>query len=223
MEKRFFRQATYNKCIVCCIILIFDNKLIKLPEISWRNIGDTHLSANVMHKICVAFEGAYSCITIITRCGSKDTTCLHYAATLWAFFIRVLMKFLIFWINITESSSWEQKININYWKNFLWKKGRFDSSVYRAQDLSIAGRMLYHLSYGGSTQLFSQNLFTPHPATSIPWTNYYFFCLNHFTRLCHNSSKIGKNVIVKNVFYFEWNGLYMIAHLEGDALYLYVY
>ena len=28
---------------------------------------------------------------------------------------------------------------------------RFHSAGYRAQDLSIAGRMLYHVSYGGST------------------------------------------------------------------------
>ena len=32
---------------------------------------------------------------------------------------------------------------------------------YRTNDLSIAGRMLYHLSYGGSTQFFSENLFMP--------------------------------------------------------------
>ena len=29
----------------------------------------------------------------------------------------------------------------------------FHSAEYRAQDLSIADRMFYHLSYGGSTQL----------------------------------------------------------------------
>ena len=44
---------------------------------------------------------------------------------------------------------------------FLWKKERFYSAGYRAQDLSIAGRMLYHLSYGSSTKLFSRYLFTP--------------------------------------------------------------
>ena len=40
-------------------------------------------------------------------------------------------------------------------KNFLWKKERFHFAGYRAQGLSIAGRMLYHLSYGDSTKLFS--------------------------------------------------------------------
>ena len=35
------------------------------------------------------------------------------------------------------------------------------SAGFRAQFLSIAGRMLYHLSYEGSTKIFSQNLFTP--------------------------------------------------------------
>ena len=55
-------------------------------------------------------------------------------------------------------------------KKFSVKKERFHSAGYRAQDLSIAGRMLYHLSYGGSTQLFSQNLFTPHVATDKPGT-----------------------------------------------------
>ena len=64
--------------------------------------------------------------------------------------------------------------NIN-WRSFLWKKERFHSAGYRAQDLSIAGRMLYHLSYGGSTQLFSQNLFTPHVATDKPGTMFWFF------------------------------------------------
>ena len=46
-------------------------------------------------------------------------------------------------------------------KNYSEKKERFHSSRYRAQDFSNAGRILYHLSYGGSTQLFSQNLFGP--------------------------------------------------------------
>ena len=53
------------------------------------------------------------------------------------------------------------EFSIYIWKIFLWKKERLHSAGYRAQDLSIAGRMLYPLSYGGSTKLFSQNLFTP--------------------------------------------------------------
>ena len=57
------------------------------------------------------------------------------------------------------------------WKNFLWKKERFDSAGYRTQDLSIASQILYHLSYGGSTQLFAQNN---------------FFFLYHFSRLCRS-------------------------------------
>ena len=62
-----------------------------------------------------------------------------------------------------------------YWRNFLWKKERFHSAGYRAQDLSIAGRMLYHLSYGGSTQFFSQNLFTSHVATDKQGNIFWFF------------------------------------------------
>ena len=37
-------------------------------------------------------------------------------------------------------------INI-FWKKFLWKKERFPSAGYGTQDFSIAGSMLYHLSY----------------------------------------------------------------------------
>ena len=59
-----------------------------------------------------------------------------------------------------------------YFENILWKKQHFDSVGYQAQKHSIVGRMLYQLSYVGSTQLFSQNLFTPHSATDIPCTNY---------------------------------------------------
>ena len=50
------------------------------------------------------------------------------------------------------------------------RKGSFHSSGYRAQFFSIAGRMLCHLSYGGSTQRCSQNLFTPYVATDKPGT-----------------------------------------------------
>ena len=39
---------------------------------------------------------------------------------------------------------------------FLWKKERFHSDGYRAQVLSIAGRMLCHLSYGGSTTILTE-------------------------------------------------------------------
>ena len=53
------------------------------------------------------------------------------------------------------------KTIVEFEQFFLWKKERFHSAGYRAQDLSIPGRMIYHLSYGGSTKLFLQNLFTP--------------------------------------------------------------
>ena len=43
----------------------------------------------------------------------------------------------------------------------LLKKERFNSTGSQNQDLSIARRMFYHLSYGGSTRPSSQNLFTP--------------------------------------------------------------
>ena len=55
-----------------------------------------------------------------------------------------------------ELTSFKTRWNFQYvWKNFLWKMKRFHSAGYRAQDLSIAGRMLNRLSYGSSTQLFS--------------------------------------------------------------------
>ena len=54
---------------------------------------------------------------------------------------------------LNDSSDFGNKTNR---KNFLWKKERFHFAGYRAQGLSIAARMLYHLSYGGSTQLFKK-------------------------------------------------------------------
>ena len=40
-----------------------------------------------------------------------------------------------------------------YLKKFSVKKERFNSAGYRARDLPIVGRMLYHLRCGGSTQV----------------------------------------------------------------------
>ena len=42
------------------------------------------------------------------------------------------------------------------WRNFLWKKECFHSAGYRPQVLSITGRMLCHLSYGGSTTFLTE-------------------------------------------------------------------
>ena len=50
--------------------------------------------------------------------------------------------------------------------------------VSSAQDLSIDGRMLYHLSYGGSTQLSSQNLYLRHIRLRI-----YHELINNFLKI----------------------------------------
>ena len=57
--------------------------------------------------------------------------------------MQITLSFVImyFWFILTFS----------IFKKILWKKQRYHSAGYRTQDHSIAGRMLYHLSYGGST------------------------------------------------------------------------
>ena len=76
---------------------------------------------------------------------------------------------------------------------FLWKKERFHSAGYRAQDLSIAGRLLYHLSYGGSTKLFSQNPFS----WALKFESY-VNCLfsSEYSRINHIHTKRVKNIII---------------------------
>ena len=59
--------------------------------------------------------------------------------------------------------------NYNYVEKFFCEKRNASTPLgIEAKDLSIASRMLYHLSYEDSTQFFSQNLYTPHPAAGIP-------------------------------------------------------
>ena len=101
---------------------------------------------------------------------------------LWKFYFfqkQFLRNFTILWTSqmlriFKFSKNFQIKQILLNWRHFLWKKERFDSAGYRAQDLSIASRILYHLSYGGSSQLFWQNLFTPHVATDKPVTIFWF-------------------------------------------------
>ena len=66
------------------------------------------------------------------------------------------------------------------WRNFLWSvssPGPFDCRS-----------NAYHLRYGGSTQLFSQNLFTPHVATDKPGTIFWFFQIISIDYVDHSKS-----------------------------------
>ena len=83
---------------------------------------------------------------------------------------------------------------LNFFKIiFLWKKECFHSAGYRAQDLSIAGQMLYYLSYGVSTKLFSQNLFTP------IWPRIYHELFAHFSKSFQSIMSI-----IRRVYHSPW-------------------
>ena len=85
-------------------------------------------------------------------------SCLSLGLVYSIHFRSFILLLIFHWLVILRSSLFMilsgQKHIIEQF--FLRKKERFHSAGYRAQDLSIAGQMLYHLSYGGSTKLFSQ-------------------------------------------------------------------
>ena len=95
-----------------------------------------------------------------------------------------------------------------FWKNFLWKKERFYSAGYRAQDLSIAGRMLYHLSYGGSTQHFSQKNFSK----NIYWKFHLVF------NDVNSKSQVHKVDMVEFGYHGEWYTLLIIDRINWNDL-----
>ena len=107
-----------------------------------------------------AFEALMPSSSFLAKLLENWMILLYWAASFVANLFVLQEKIHSIFLTIKRKyffwSQWQKLFVI--WKNFLCKKERFDSAGYRARDLSIAGRMLYHLSYGSSTQLFSQNL-----------------------------------------------------------------